>query len=308
MSYSNGYTPLHAQSLIVDFRALDRIREIDLEDMFVVVECGCTWMKLQEALHARGVRTPYYGPVSGTWATVGGVLSNNSFFMGAETAGDTLLGLHVVLANGEILRTGSDALSGRKPFFRQFGPDITGLFVGDAGAYGFKAVAILRLVPLAGATKFLSFKFPNAKAMLGAQVAVSRLGVACECFGFDPAKNEHFAQQSVGIAEGAGVLRKLVARNGFRRGVKQAVQVAIYGRRFMQHVLYSAHMTIDAIDETSARAAEKAARKVCLRSGGTEIPNTFPAVFRSEPFSDLKGHMVGPNGEVWLSLSGFFAY
>ena len=75
MSYTGGYRPIRADSVIVDTRRLDKIVEINAEDMYVTVECGTTWKKLYEALKARGLRTPYFGPFSGMYATVGGAPS-----------------------------------------------------------------------------------------------------------------------------------------------------------------------------------------------------------------------------------------
>ncbi len=307
-SYSGGYTPVKGGTVILDLRALDRIIEINLADMYVVVECGCSWRRLQDELRKHGVRTPYFGPISGIHASVGGVLSNNSLFMGMGTAGVTVLGLHIVSADGTILPTGSDSLRGRKPFFRQFGPDITGLFVGDGGAFGIKAVAILRLRPLPGATRHLSFKFETAGAMLEAQAAVSRLGVASESFGFDPGKNAYFSEQAIDIRKGIAVLGSLVGRKGGWEGLKQAALVALRGRQPMQGARYSAHMTFDGIDTAGARAGQRAARRLCRAAGGSEIPNTLPMLLRSLPFGDLEEHLVSRDGKVWLSVTGFFAY
>lgn len=307
-SYSNGYTPIKGGSIILDLRALDRIVEINLVDMYVAVECGCTWRRLQEELSKHGVRTPYFGPVSGIRASVGGVLSNNSLFMGTEPATDTVLGLHMVAADGRIFRTGSDSLRGRKPFFRQFGPDITGLFIGDSGAFGIKAVAILRLTPLPGATRYLSFKFQTAGAMLEAQAAVSRLGVASECFGFDPGKSAHFAEQTIDLRKGLAALTSLTGRDRGWEGLKRAALIALQGRRPMRGVRYSVHMTFDGIDTAAARAGQAAARRLCRAAGGREIPDTLPVLLRSRPFDDLDEHLISRDGKVWLSVSGFFAY
>ncbi|MDT8320719.1 MAG: FAD-binding oxidoreductase [Xanthomonadales bacterium] len=101
MSYTRGYTPPCAGCVIVDSKRLDRIVEINTEDMYVVVEAGCTWKKLVEALKQKGVRTPYYGPLSGMYATVGGAISQNSLFLGSgdnHTVAESVLGLEVVLA------------------------------------------------------------------------------------------------------------------------------------------------------------------------------------------------------------------
>jgi len=69
MSYTGGYTAAQSPAVLVDTGALDKIVEINLEDAYVVVEAGVTWRALKEALDAKGVRTPYFGPMSGSHAT-----------------------------------------------------------------------------------------------------------------------------------------------------------------------------------------------------------------------------------------------
>ena len=49
MSYTHGYTPSSRGCVIVDMRGLDRILEINTDEMYVTVECGCTWASLHEA-------------------------------------------------------------------------------------------------------------------------------------------------------------------------------------------------------------------------------------------------------------------
>lgn len=46
MSYTAGYAPERTDTVMVDTRRLNRILEINTEDMYVVVECGVTWKQL----------------------------------------------------------------------------------------------------------------------------------------------------------------------------------------------------------------------------------------------------------------------
>ena len=63
-SYTGGYLPVSQRSIIIDMRRLDTIA-INREDMLVIVDAGVTWANLYEALKAEGLRTPYFGPMSG---------------------------------------------------------------------------------------------------------------------------------------------------------------------------------------------------------------------------------------------------
>jgi D-lactate dehydrogenase (cytochrome) len=63
MSYTRGYVPERADSVLVDMQRMNRILEINAEDMYVTVECGCTWKSLCDALKEKGRRTPYLGKI-----------------------------------------------------------------------------------------------------------------------------------------------------------------------------------------------------------------------------------------------------
>jgi FAD/FMN-containing dehydrogenase len=110
-SYTGGLVPDRSDSVILDLQGLDRVVEVNTRDMYVTVEAGCTWKRLYETLREEGVRTPFWGPLSGRLATIGGSLAQNAVLWGSARygpSGDSVLGLEVVLADGTVLRTGSD--------------------------------------------------------------------------------------------------------------------------------------------------------------------------------------------------------
>lgn len=308
MSYTSGYTPQSERSVLVDMQHMDRVLEINTEDMFVTVECGCTWKTLYEALTAKGVRTPYFGPLSGMYATIGGALSQNSLFMGSgihRTVAESVLGLKVVLANGELVQTGSAAHRHSNGFYRHFGPDMTGLFTADTGAFGIKAVATLRLIPAPAATAYLSFKFDRLEDMLGAQVELARLLICSECYGFDPYYNAGFEQQGITFEEGISIVGK-IARKGGLKGLKQAAKVAMGGKTILREVPYSLHMTLDGHTEAVVAEHVDIAAEICQQAGGVEMTNTIPTVFRAQPFGGVRTVLLGAEGEIWIPVHGFF--
>lgn len=305
MSYTSGYTPKHERTVLVDMTGLDQIEEINTDDMYVTVQSGCTWKKLHEALQPLGVRTPYSGPLSGAYATVGGALSQNSLFHGSgvyHTAAESVLGLKVVLADGALLITGSGAHKHSNPFYRHFGPDVSGLFTADTGAFGIKAAATLRLVTAPKHTGYLSYKFESLESMLEAQVRIARLGIASECYGFDPYYNNGFEQQGITFEEGLSMVGK-IARKG---GLKSAAKVAFSGKKILKDVPYSLHMTLDGHTEGVAAEHVDLAAEICSDVGGTEMANSIPLAFRAEPFGGVRTVLLGSSGELWLPVHGFF--
>ena len=152
MSYTGGYLYEGSAHILVDTSALDQILEINEEDMTVTVEAGVSWDQLFRSLGPKGLRVLSWGTLSGIRATVGGGMSQNGIFWGARGGPvvESTISMDVVLADGTIVSTGSD-------FFRPFGPDLTGLFAADCGAFGVKARVTLKLVREATAFAYGSF-------------------------------------------------------------------------------------------------------------------------------------------------------
>jgi len=304
MSYTSGYVPKEADSVIVDMQRMDKILEINTDDMYVTVQCGCTWKSLHEALEGSGYRTPYWGTLSGIHATVGGGISQNSIFWGSSrhgTAADSLVSLDVVLADGRVINTGAAAQKNASPFFRYYGPDLTGLFCADTGALGFKATATLRLVPACEHKEHLSFDFQDYPQLIRAMSDISRAGLADECFAFDPnLQTVRMQRESLmsDMKKFAGVLK---AGGGVLGAIKDGAKVAIAGRGFMDDVQYSLHVLIEERVASSAKASADEVRAIVKSFGGSEIENSIPKILRANPFTPLN-NMVGPNGERWVPV------
>jgi len=305
MSYTDAYLPICADTVIVDSRRLDRVLEVNAEDNYVRVQAGCTWAALNERLAEEGVRTPYWGPLSGIRATVGGALSQGSIFLGSGRYGaaqDSVLGLEVIAADGSRILTGSAATGRARPFFRYHGPDLTGLFTGDCGALGFKTEASLRLIRRPAATEYLSWSLPDADALFRAMSAVARSETASEVFAFDPYLQSLRMKRS-SLAEDVRTLGKVVGGAGsLARGLRDGLQLARSGRGFLDDVPYSLHVSVDGRDAADA-AAGAAAVRAALGGAGKEIDNAVPRVMRANPFAEVNS-MLGPAGERWAPVHG----
>ncbi|WP_313272868.1 FAD-binding oxidoreductase, partial [Stenotrophomonas sp.] len=243
MSYTGGYIAAQSASVLVDTGTLDKIVEINLEDAYVVVEAGVTWRALKEALDAKGVRTPYFGPMSGSHATVGGGMSQGAIFHGTARYGcsaDVVLGLQVVTANGDILTTGSAAAANTSPFFRWYGPDLTGLFLGDCGLLGIKTRIVLKLIPKHAHIDYLSWQFPTAEGLFGALGVLSRHGLASETAAFDPALTR-VRMRRAGLSSDVKALTNVIKKGGLISGLKLAVK----GRDIVDQEQFSLHITLE---------------------------------------------------------------
>lgn len=275
MSYTHTFVPGKPGAVLLDLRRLNRIVEINAEDMVMTVEAGATWEQVYLAASEQGFRTPYWGPLSGRYATVGGTISNNSVFFGSTRYGstaDAVRGLEVVLADGSIVRTGSWAHRNGTPFTRYYGPDLTGMFIADTGSMGIKTKAALRLVTMPAASVGLAFSVPSFDASNECILEVARTELATEAYGFDPLYNDVFAD---------------------------------LGFAFLKGVEWSVFFAIDGADDDIAEAAANHVRSIASNYG-TEIDPTVAMAVRADPFGAVRSVLMGPNGEVWMPLHGIF--
>jgi len=143
----------HRGGIILDMTAMNKIIDINFENHCVTVECGITWAELNAELFKHGYYTGAMGPGSGMSAVVGGGLSHNSVGGGGGAKYGScckhVMSLEVVLPQGDIINTGSLCSKYvEKPFSRYgFGPDFSGLFLGDNGIFGIKTKAVLNIYP-----------------------------------------------------------------------------------------------------------------------------------------------------------------
>lgn len=307
MSYTKGYLPAKPASIVLDARRMDRIIALNPDDGYVTVEAGCTWAKLNEALDATGMRTGYWGPLSGVNATIGGALSQNSAFFGSAlhgTVADSVLGVTAVLANGETVTTGSAGRQGVTPFTRHGGPDLTGIFLGDNGAFGVKVSATLRLLPRPAHNGTLSFGFESMAKMAAAQIEMARTRLVCEGFGIDRTKVEHSASVNR-LMDGVKTLANVARGQGsVLGGLKEAARVASAGTAFLKDHNFTLHIVTEGRTQTELDTALAMLRTIGARHG-TEIENTVPKVMRSKPFGPVRG-MLGRDGERWVPIHAVF--
>ncbi|MFZ4533558.1 MAG: FAD-binding oxidoreductase, partial [Alsobacter sp.] len=69
MSYTGGYQPSGPGAVLLDMTGVAQVGTVAAVDGFVIVEAGCTWGALYDALAVQGLRTPFFGPLSGNAAT-----------------------------------------------------------------------------------------------------------------------------------------------------------------------------------------------------------------------------------------------
>ena len=304
LSYTKGYIPASGQTLSLDLSRMDKVLRIDDEDMTVTVQAGCTWKTLNDALKPLGLRTPFWGPMSGLSSTIGGGLSQQNAFFGAGhygTTSESVVALTMVLGDGHVLRTGARGEDGDRPFWRHYGPDLTGLFCGDCGALGIKAEITLRLIQAPAHEAYASFAFKSAEDIIAAMTAMTRAGIASELCGFDPNLTKVRLRRA-SLATDVGVLKDVVAKQGsLLKGAVAAAKIAMAGRDFVGIDDYPLHVICEGRSKAAVEADLAEARRIAKTEGGAEIENSIPRIIRAQPFPAANS-ILGPGGERWATL------
>lgn len=140
---TGGSVPLR-DTVVLSMEGMNRVLEIDAQNMVAVVEPGVMNAHLQEKLEERGLFYPP-DPASMKFCTLGGNVAENAGGPRAIKYGvtkDYVLGLEVVLPDGRVLSTGGKTCKG------VVGYDLTRLMVGSEGTLGIITKIILRVLPL----------------------------------------------------------------------------------------------------------------------------------------------------------------
>lgn len=130
--------------IVMDMKRMNRILEVNLEDVYCRVEPGVVDAKLNSVLKPHGVFYPP-APASSKIATIGGEIGNNASGIRSVKYGavrDYVLGMKVVLANGELVSLGSKTRVEAACY------QIERLIVGSEGTLGIIVEATLKFVPI----------------------------------------------------------------------------------------------------------------------------------------------------------------
>ena len=139
---SGGCVPV-AGGIIIHMSKMDKILHIDKENLTCTIQVGLVTEKLQKEVEKLGLFFPP-DPASLRVSTLGGNIAESSSGPRCLKYGgikDYVLGLKVVLANGDLIETGGPTVK------NVTGYNLTQLFVGSEGTLGIICEAILKLVP-----------------------------------------------------------------------------------------------------------------------------------------------------------------
>ncbi|MEP6854396.1 MAG: FAD-linked oxidase C-terminal domain-containing protein [Pedococcus sp.] len=156
--------------IVLSLEGLTAITELDAVEGIAVVQPGVITADLKAAAAAQGLFYPP-DPASSEFCSIGGNVATNAGGLCCVKYGvtaDYVRGLEVVLAGGEVIRTGHRTAKGVA------GLDLTGLFVGSEGTLGVITEVITKLVPAPDPALTALATFDSLSAASDAIVALRR--------------------------------------------------------------------------------------------------------------------------------------
>jgi FAD/FMN-containing dehydrogenase len=164
-----GAAPV-TDSILLDLGAMNRILEIRREDRMARVEPGVVLADLDREARELDLMVGH-DPWSQAIATVGGAVSTNGVgYLAGKYGGmgDQVLGLEVVLATGEILRTSIVPK-------QSTGPGLRNLFIGAEGVLGIITEVDVRLFGVPERRALAGYRFPRFEAGLAAVLEMGQI-------------------------------------------------------------------------------------------------------------------------------------
>jgi glycolate oxidase len=158
VGYTGGAVPVEG-GIVIGTDRMNKILEINADDLYVVCQPGITTYALQQAAEEYGLIFPP-DPASYKDSFIGGNIAENAGGMRTPKYGVTkhyVLGLEVVTATGEVIRTGGKTVKNVVGF------DLTGLICGSEGMLGIITEATLKLLPKPEATSTVRASFRTMK-------------------------------------------------------------------------------------------------------------------------------------------------
>ena len=156
--------------VMLDLGRMDRILEIDEDNRYAIIEPGVTNGQLWAYMHKHHPDwAPPIADGAPPAATVMGDAIDRGFSLYTSSVGpqgDNFMCAQIVFPNGDVVKTGSWALPGAKPFYKYgLGPDMWSFLMGSQGAFGVVTKAAVKIYPHPDAKTVIAWGMSNPQDM-----------------------------------------------------------------------------------------------------------------------------------------------
>lgn len=260
-SLSGGALPV-ADAIVLGFARMNRILEVDYENGCVVAQPGVTNLSITQAVAERGF---YYAPdpSSQIACSIGGNVAENAGGVHCLKYGMTtnnLLGVEVVLADGEVLRLGGKTMD-------PGGLDLLGVVTGSEGLLGVVTEVTVRILPRPETQRAVLLGFESVEAAGACVGAVIASGVI-------PAGMEMMDRPSIHAAEA-------FVHAGYPLDVEALLIIEFDGLAAeVDHLIEQVLPIAKALGAVTARASSDEAERLAFWAGRKAA---FPAIGRISP-------------------------
>ena len=145
-----------AGGILLDTKRMNKIYDVNTDSMYIECGTGSIYKHIEWAANEKGYATMHY-PSSLTCSTVGGFLAHRGIGVSSTKYGkidDMVLGMEVVLPNGDIINTSPAPKHAA-------GPDLNQIFIGSEGTLGVMTKAQMRIYDQPESRQFRGFLFHN---------------------------------------------------------------------------------------------------------------------------------------------------
>lgn len=252
--------------IVLSFRKMKKIIEVLAKDLQVVVQPGVVYDEMNAKLQPYNLFFPP-NPGSSSVCTIGGMVANNASGMGAVKYGVTreyVLKLQVVLPNGEIIDSGSNA------FKSSIGYDLVSLFVGSEGTLGVITEITLKLKTLPIMTRTALAYFDSVSDTTDAVSEMIGSGLSPAALEF----LDHETIVAINISERLGLSERAAMLLTEFHGTQESATYEL--NRAMEickkHSAAEFHIAEDEEERGKLWAGRKGAYQALLRSSPNIIP------------------------------------
>ena len=279
-----------ANAIVLDTGRMQKI-EIFPERGYFEVEAGMHIGKLRKALAPHKALLPIF-PGSEPVATIGGSVAVNTSAHAVDASlckpGDYVLGLEVVMANGEILNTGTE--STRKPA----GIEATKFLVGSEGLLCVITRIRMRIIPLPQTANIVAY-FSSTEKILDTVMAMYREGVPTPLFfEYLDEKSAPVGFKAVGLEPPKGAVAMMTMHSATAPGCEAKAQNFLEFLRRQNPI--EAEIVVEAEHWNKIWSSRAEAGNYLYRLGSTFGSEITPRVDRlKEAFLEAKQNILNLN-------------